>query len=395
MCEKPVITLITTSDELRTAFKDAYAEVFTIEFHNSIGSLESELKRSPSKYQMIISDAEPEAVGGIPLKNTLKSSPEHTHIPLILLVAQITNEKKIECLKGSIDDIFEKPLNFNNLQIRIERLIERLAKTNDTPAAIREYKIPVSKRLFDIVFSILALIILSPLIFVCAIIIWSTTKSSPFIKCVRVGMGSKSFGSWQFRTMYQGAEEYLKGLTVYNYCTKDLEKREDPEILMKRCPECEEMDIPCSKPLWLDKGWICQKLYQKKRKKVPGITLDHPAFTPIGRYLLKNGLENLPQLWNVLTGNISVIGNHPLTFKEFRELTTNQEAMRFIAPAGIISLCLVQRRLNNALTEQECRMLDIEYASRFEGKGLFWFDFKLLLKWFISLTIRKKRVEST
>jgi lipopolysaccharide/colanic/teichoic acid biosynthesis glycosyltransferase len=88
-------------------------------------------------------------------------------------------------------------------------------------------------------------------------------------------------------------------------------------------------------------------------------------------------VDELPQLFNVLIGDMSIVGNRPLPMYEAEKITTDQFALRFIAPAGITELWQVTTRGKGGTMSQEERMeLDNQYAMTYS----FWNDIKLILR---------------
>ena len=104
---------------------------------------------------------------------------------------------------------------------------------------------------------------------------------------------------------------------------------------------------------------------------------DDPRVTRIGKHLRNLSIDELPQLWNVLKGDMSLVGNRPLPLYEAEKLTTDKYAMRFIAPAGITGLWQVSKRGGKGeMSEDERISLDNDYAKSY---GLF-FDLKLIFR---------------
>ncbi|MFX4489871.1 sugar transferase, partial [Acinetobacter baumannii] len=87
-----------------------------------------------------------------------------------------------------------------------------------------------------------------------------------------------------------------------------------------------------------------------------------PRITKVGKFIRNTSIDELPQLWNVIIGDMSIVGNRPLPLYEAEKLTTDKYAMRFMAPAGITGLWQVEKRGKGEMSEEERLMLDNKYA---------------------------------
>ena len=108
------------------------------------------------------------------------------------------------------------------------------------------------------------------------------------------------------------------------------------------------------------------------------VKIEHdPRVTKVGRFLRKFSLDELPQLFNILRGDMSVVGNRPLPLYEAELLTNDDSIDRFMAPAGLTGLWQVEKRGDSGkLSAKERKELDIRYGKEFS----FWYDIKIILR---------------
>ncbi len=243
-----------------------------------------------------------------------------------------------------------------------------------------DYRTPFGKRLFDILVSGSALLLLSPLLLTIALLIRLESKGPIFYKSSRVGRGWDIISFYKFRTMVPDADKKLKDLGHLNqYGKKETPKADVPNYLLEKCDMCQKYSQPCESPLFNETGeQLCETIYLSSKKNT-GSTFfklaDDPRITKLGKFLRNSSLDELPQLFNVLNGDMSIVGNRPIPIYEAEKLTTDQFSRRFLAPAGITGLWQVTKRGKaGAMSEEERIGLDNHYADHFS----FWLDLKIL-----------------
>jgi lipopolysaccharide/colanic/teichoic acid biosynthesis glycosyltransferase len=184
------------------------------------------------------------------------------------------------------------------------------------------------KRSVDAVMSGFALLVLSPIFLLIAILVKLGSKGPVFYNSVRVGKKGKTFVCHKFRTMVADAEERKESLLHLN------ERR---EILFK--------------------------------------IANDPRLTGLGRFLRKWSLDELPQFWNVLKGDMSLVGPRPPVPGEFEQYALEHFRRLEVLP-GLTGLWQVERRQSPSFSEY------IEMDLKYIDSWSVWLDIRLILKTF-------------
>ena len=183
-----------------------------------------------------------------------------------------------------------------------------------------------AKRLVDICGSLALLALFSPLLVVVALLIKLTSPGPVFFVQERLGLNKRLFRMYKFRTMVVDAEQHQAELEIFN-----------------------EMQGPTFK------------------------IKDDPRITPLGAILRRTSIDELPQLVNVLNGDMSLVGPRPLPVRDYRGFHEDWHRRRFSVKPGLTCLWQIQGR--NSLSFEEWMKLDLQYIDRWS----FWLDIKILL----------------
>ncbi len=220
------------------------------------------------------------------------------------------------------------------------------------------------KRLFDVAASLVLIVITLPLMILIALAIKFSSKGPVLYISKRVGTNFRVFNFYKFRTMVYDADflkDSLRDRNLYKRLN-GYDRLEEEE-----CPDCKRLNRPCSPLLYIDGKEICEAFYLKKRRQELLSKMffkvdddDDPRITRVGKFLRKTHLDELPQLFNVLKGDMSIVGNRPLPMEEAVNLTTDEWSYRFLAPSGITGLW--QTHNGQVHLTEERIALDNQYA---------------------------------
>jgi exopolysaccharide biosynthesis polyprenyl glycosylphosphotransferase len=184
-----------------------------------------------------------------------------------------------------------------------------------------------AKRLFDIMVSSVLLLLLLPLLLVIAALVKLSSPGPVFFKQNRVGLGKRQFKMYKFRTMIADAEQQLRHLEHLNEVS-------GPVFKLK----------------------------------------NDPRITPIGKLLRKSSLDELPQLINVLKGEMSLVGPRPLPIRDYVGFNQDWQRRRFSVRPGLT--CLWQVAGRTSIPFETWMQLDLQYIDRWT----FWLDLQILMR---------------
>ncbi len=194
----------------------------------------------------------------------------------------------------------------------------------------------IAKRLLDIVVSAIVLVILAPVFLACAIAVRRSSPGPIIFRQERVGLRGQRFTFLKFRSMYHNADPALHR----NYVTAFI------------------------------KGEAAQ---QADGSKQVYKLVDDPRITPVGRLLRRTSLDEIPQFWSVLRGQMSLVGPRPPIPYEVEQYRPDQ-LVRLAVKPGLTGVWQVSGR--SSTTFDEMVALDLAYIHN----QSFWFDIAIMLK---------------
>ncbi len=208
-------------------------------------------------------------------------------------------------------------------------LREKIEKASDSNRRVYWFV----KRIFDIIMSSVAILILSPVFLIVALAIYiDDPKGSPFFVQTRVGRHGKKFKFYKFRSMVSNAEELLDQL-------KEKNEKDGPVFKMK----------------------------------------DDPRITRVGKFIRKTSIDELPQLFNILKGDMSIVGPRPSLPKEVSQYNDYQAQRLFVTP-GLTCYWQASKK-RDEIPFDEWVDLDIKYI--LERSWLV--DIKVIIKTFTAV----------
>lgn len=376
------IGLLYDSYEQYVAFTTNFAPHFSMESFSGADSLFRALLGGYPADALVASTEN----GGWELLEKLRSDPKMANIPLILLTKKLSPEVIQRARALRADDIFDGNFRQGDLLQRLQFLFKK--KVYEANRAARrvqplQVKTPLWKRLFDVVVVGSALLVLSPVFLLVALLIRLDSKGPVFYKSKRVGSGFKIFDLYKFRTMRTNADKLVKDLAALNIYNRTEAPTESGSVL---CESCLQQGLAsCERPLFWDGREVCERTYQREKEQKAAFMKfqNDPRITGVGHFLRNTSLDELPQLVNILKGDMSLVGNRPLPVYEAEKLTTDDKIMRFAGPAGLTGYWQVMKRSKKKaeISENERIELDIYYVKNFS----FQLDMKIILMTFPAL----------
>jgi lipopolysaccharide/colanic/teichoic acid biosynthesis glycosyltransferase len=320
-------------------------------------------------------------------QNFIDTFDNNNNVPYIVLSNSKTTELVQEAFKQQVDDIYIKPVSATTLFNRIKflKILKHqmvLIQKDANQAEKGIYKTPFFKRVFDIAVASLALLAFSPLLLVFILAIRLESKGKVYYISKRVGTGYRIFNFLKLRSMYPDADKRLKEFEHLNQY-----KKEGQPVLNKEhtldydIEDNEENDTV----LYGDDFVIKEKRHiekQKNKQESAFVKFDNdPRITKVGKIIRKLSIDELPQLINVIKGDMSIVGNRPLPLYEAELLTTDEWTNRFNGPAGITGLWQVEARgKSSKMSPEERKQLDNKYVEIANSKYSFWKDIWIILR---------------
>jgi len=318
------------------------------------------------------------------------------NVYIILITDNMTDEERDIYMKCGINDTIVNGATVTELNKKIQFISDRENILFDDEAPkyrILKFQIPVWKRLFDIFFSGLAIILLSPIFIITAIAIRIESPGPILFKSKRVGTNYTIFDFLKFRSMFIDAEDRLKELSKeHNQYAEGHEEEEHKTMTAPLGEEAEQdmidagmesmMMIGDEEIMLVGDDFVMAESDFNKQKKEENenafVKIENdPRITKVGRFIRKYSIDELPQLFNILKGDMSIVGNRPLPLYEAEKLTADSSIDRFMAPAGLTGLWQVEERGKGGnMSAEERKQLDIKYGQTYN----FMMDMKIILR---------------
>ena len=319
------------------------------------------------------------------------------NVYIILMTDTMNQEDRNVYMKCGINDTIHQEASVTELNKKIQFISERENILFDDEApkyGILKFKIPIWKRMFDIIFSSVAIIILSPVFILTAIAIKLESKGPILFKSKRVGTNYTIFDFLKFRSMYTDAEQRLNELSKdRNQYAETNDKEESKATITAPLGDQAEMSMM---DMGLESGMMIgdeeimlvgddfvvaeSDFAKKKEEEINNAFVkieNDPRVTKVGRFIRKYSIDELPQLFNILKGDMSIVGNRPLPLYEAEKLTADSSIDRFMAPAGLTGLWQVEERGKGGnMSAEERKQLDITYGQTYS----FILDMKIIFR---------------
>ena len=321
---------------------------------------------------------------------------------IILITDTMSDEEREIYMKCGINDTIVNAASVTELNKKIQFISDRenILFDNEAPKhTILRFQIPIWKRMFDIVFSALAIVILSPIFIITAIAIRLESPGPILFKSKRVGTNYTIFDFLKFRSMYIDAEERLKELSKdhnqYAAASSDDNHKEEEDNKTITAPlgekaEQDMIDMGMESMMMIsdeevmlvgDDFVMAESDFNKQKQEDIDnafVKIENgPRITKVGRFIRKYSIDELPQLFNILKGDMSVVGNRPLPLYEAEKLTADSSIDRFMAPAGLTGLWQVEERGKGGnMSAEERKQLDITYGQTYN----FMLDMKIIFR---------------
>lgn len=197
------------------------------------------------------------------------------------------------------------------------------------------------KRAFDVLFTVAALLLIWPVMLLIALLVWLQDGGNPLFSQERLGRYGKPIRIWKFRSMVRDADRMLDRLTQEQIAQYKAEFKIDND----------------------------------------------PRVTRLGSFLRRSSLDELPQLWNILIGEMSLVGPRPIVPEEIGCYTAEERVLFHSVPPGLTGYWQVCAGAEDSYTTGGRQRMELLYAKR----ANFGWDLILILKTFIVVTQKARK----
>ncbi|MEO0527584.1 MAG: sugar transferase [Bacteroidota bacterium] len=344
------------------------------------------LEENPS-YDAILCERNIPGLNALEFYDTVKALPHTEQVSFIVLSDKEGGEDARTLLQSGVDDLYTLPISPANLLDRISflnQLKSNLESKNikGSTDANKKYRIRPFKRLFDVVVAGGVLLVAAPFLLLVILAIRLESKGKVYYVSKRVGTGYKIFNFLKLRSMYPDADKRLKEFEHLNqYIDKDKDEELETEPIAKTSVN------PSGNLLVGDEEEVDEDTFNRQRTETAQSAFvkfeNDPRITKVGKIIRKLSIDELPQLINVLKGDMSIVGNRPLPLYEAELLTTDEWTERFNGPAGITGLWQVEARgRTSKMSPEERKSLDVKYVEYANSNRAFLWDMWIVFRTF-------------
>jgi len=308
----------------------------------------------------------------------IRTHARHRLVPVLVMSYSAEPRLSSALFSSGVTDILQLNEGDGRVNNKIQYYIDlkkriQTSQRTERTTPFQHFRLPWWKRLIDIAVSSIALLILSPVLLLVAIAIIIDSKGPAFYTSKRAGTNFRVFSMYKFRTMKVQADQQLSSMAASNiYASISVESPELNDLSAggeRLCTDCQQQGTSCQRLLIDHNQTICEKQYLRQSNESAKFMKfrNDPRITRLGTFLRNSSIDELPQLVNVLLGDMSLVGNRPLPLYEAEKLTSDEFAQRFAGPAGLTGLWQIKKRAKGQgpMSDRERTLLDIDYASSF------------------------------